>query len=239
MGGYCQIGAREKEYKYRVAPETGKGGVIVEVVEHPRDYAHVAHDLVGALRLAANGGPFPGLPPHEDSIEGIELIDWRCRHALESQSIALATNAANQKGGVVAWHTNSMDTNGLVTVVMRFTNLEGIPKQLLDEFLTQYPSAVDKSTFIPADWVDDDLKKWAQILREEHDSKVILDIAARNLWQYEREAWQKAKDEGLEWEPWDAMDIANKPIGSHEIKESAHVLTERIERRRLDRKREN
>jgi len=122
---------------------------------------------------------------------------------------------------------------------MRFTNLEGIPKQLLDEFLTQYPSAVDKSTFIPADWVDDDLKKWAQILREEHDSKVILDIAARNLWQYEREAWQKAKDEGLEWEPWDAMDIANKPIGSHEIKESAHVLTERIERRRLDRKREN
>lgn len=232
-GGYCHVGAKEKKYKYRVVAAHPKD-VMVEIVTHPADYDYVVHDLVGALQFIANGGSRRG---SNGDTGNIDFVSWKVVEDAQNQTIAVVRSASTPKGGMVAWFFQSTESNRLVTVVVSYMELEGLPKQLIDEFLTQYPSTVDKDTFLPADWVDDDLKKWAQILRNEQTSEILLSIAARNIWPYEREAWERAKAEGRDWEPWDAMKLGSEPIGSDELKEKARTVTDKVEAWRTARKR--
>ena len=167
-GGYCWQDVLVTKRHYR-ALEKPVGGAQVETITHSRDYPFVIQDFYGHFR-----GAGIRRPPVEETevIDGVVkehlaewgFLSWGVGGGTPGEKICIIVFPKKEGGyaGNVGWYTREGDQ--ITTVMMMFDNLDGVPVQLIDEYLKQYPSSVKEEEFHGATWVADDVRKWVRLV---------------------------------------------------------------------------
>jgi len=188
-GGYCwsDVNVVQRSHK---AVDRQFGGATVETITHAGTYSYVIHDFFGTFRGA-------GLrrPPAED-VEVVQdvvkegeafwrFVDWRSSDGIERGKICIIVGRKKEGtlAGNVGWY--SRDSQGIKTVMVLFDNLDGVPAQLIDEFLKQYPSSVKEEDFHGRTWVAEDVRKWVHLLGLLHGDRDRSGFALNRLSAYD------------------------------------------------------
>jgi hypothetical protein len=167
-----------------------KGGVSVELVTFPKGYRYAPHDLFGSLsrtdvQAKKRLGP-SNVTPGTDSVQ---CVEWEYTDHTKGGTVCYAQVAVDQKhDGVVAWFKGNAD-EGFVTVRIGYSNLDGLPGQVTDEYLREHPSDVPAQPTWHVDWETKDLEKWTDVLKANKDDLVMLQAGAAYLTRYEKRAF--------------------------------------------------
>lgn len=192
-GGYLWRDVNVTQRSYR-AVERKIGGATVETIKHSPAYPYVVKDFYGTFRAVAAGPE-----NYRRSMENADLVSgtvseengqWRFTNWTTGDSAASGTICLFVKpkgegaiGGIVGWYDRE---NGWIrTVMIRFDQLDGIPVELIDEYLKKYPSFVKESDFHGATWVADDVHKWVHLLQLHKSDKVMFGMALGRLAAYD------------------------------------------------------
>ncbi len=188
FGAYCNRGAALTKTHYRCR-DSASGEATVEVVRHDLAYSYVVHDLYGFLQAAsAHPSRMPPQPRQSEGsskdVEGrIKLIDWPIKGGREGQQVWCVRNQDEQTGqGVVAWYSERAEQH--TTVVIRYEDLPGIPVNVVNDYLAEYPSALATVQTQVQNWEANDLQKWMHVLRA--DDKSAHQLAWLHLQRYDR-----------------------------------------------------
>jgi hypothetical protein len=160
-----------------------KGGVSVEIVTFPKGYRYAPHDLFGSLSRTGE---------HDKKRAEADIVqcpEWKYADHSKGGTVCYAQSIGNQRhDGVVAWFRGNAD-EGFVTLRIGYSNLDGLPGQVIDEYMREYPSTVPAQPTWHVDWETKDLEKWTEVLRANKDDLVMLQAGAAYLTRYEKRSF--------------------------------------------------
>lgn len=161
-----------------------KGGVSVEIVTFPKGYRDAPHDLFGSLL---------GLGAHDrkrvDPSDNVHCVEWEYADHGQGGTVCYTESESTQKhDGAVCWYNGNVD-EGFVTVRIGYSNLDGLPGQVIEKYLREYPSDVRANPTWQLDWETKDIEKWTELLRAYKDDVPILRAGAVYLTRYEKRSF--------------------------------------------------
>jgi len=190
-GGYLWRDVHVTTLYYRVA-ERKIGGAQVETIDHAHDYPYVIHDFFGTFRKV---GTRTRTPPHNiDVVNGFvnedewmwRFLDWASDENRVTGNICVTVIQKGDGvfGGTVGWYSRGDD--GIRTVLIGYDQVDGVPFQLINEYLKKYPSSVKESDFHGETWVADDVHKWIHLLQLHKSDKMMFEMALGHLAAYDK-----------------------------------------------------
>jgi hypothetical protein len=188
-GGYCWRPVLVTQRFYRALGRES-GGATVETVAHESDYPYVIHDFFGTFFGAGVGSPLQNGSKIVDGIVKSGAVEWRFVTWVSENgpSGTICTNVFRKTqesyAGLVGWY--SRGSNGLTTVMMFFSKLDGVPAELIDKYLREYPSSVRPEQFHSETWVAHDVRKWIHLLALHKGKPTMFGMAGHRLMAYDR-----------------------------------------------------
>lgn len=169
------------------------GGAQVEIVHHPDQYPYVLHDFFATFRTIASGGK---RPPRSNVVTIDGRVDegqghwqftaWTLNGSETQHTICTCIRPRKDRTaneGLVGWYARHKDR--LTTVLIRFSNLDGAPEMLINEFLEKYASSVAESDFHGETWVSDDVQKWVELAKLQKSDRTMFTHALLRLRAYD------------------------------------------------------
>jgi hypothetical protein len=183
--GYCCSSETPNtvEHSFRVR-DRKRTSVRVQITTHPKEYRFVAHDLLGMFLSRARDSNKAQCPAPCTLEEGIACLQ-SCFHVIERKSSCLINVVAQREPliGLAGWyHENDKDS---VTVLFHYEYIDGLPAQLIDSYLERYPSAMDPQVARCESWIEDDLTKWASLIRSRPAEAMVALQASVGLLRYQ------------------------------------------------------
>jgi hypothetical protein len=205
-----------------------EGVAVVQVVTFPKRYRYAPHDaFCSLLRTAAYDEKLSG--PGDLSVAALKVrcTQWEFADGTKGGTICYVHKAASGIGptGSVRWIAGTPE-RGLVSVGIGYRNLTGLPGQVIDKYLREYPSSVPENPTWHIDWETKDLEKWAEMLRASKDELRMLQVGAAYLTRYNSRSF------GL-------LDALRKRDDAVAFSESLDEVVERISRVVAERKAES
>ena len=176
-----------------VALNRKRGGAIVEVIAHSNQYPYAVKDLFGTFRSVTSRES--GIPKREITVVNGTVDEgrgkwrftvWQLPDGAPGGTMCILLREKNDIGpfeGLIGWYTRR--DGAIHTVLIRFTNLRGVPAHLIDEYLKKYPSSVKESDFHGETWVADDVHKWIHLLQLHKSDKMMFEMALGHLAAYD------------------------------------------------------
>jgi hypothetical protein len=167
-----------------------KGGVSVEIIAFPKGYRFPEHDLFGSLlRTAAQDDKRGGSAELSAAADKVRCAEWEFADGSKGGTVCDAWIRAEQKqNGTVGWFNRSAG-EGVVTLSIGYGPFDGLPGQVIDEYLRKYPSDVPAQPTWHLDWETKDIEKWVEILRANKDDVPMLQAGAAYLTRYEKRSF--------------------------------------------------
>lgn len=221
FGGYLGRDTEHREEDYLSSNEQ-HGDADVDVVLHPRAYAHVVHDFFGTFRAAAHGeGMVPLTSP--SVVNGVvdeetgqwQFSDWPEKGEKTNKLCYTAGPKRKAKDGIVGWYSRSDDR--ITTIMIRFSGLKGVPVQLIEKYLAKYPSSVTTDDFPGPRWVEQDVHKYIDLLRTQQSDGGLFRLVLGRLHRLDREAFRY-------------RELFKADSTPEEIAEAVEIVVGRIER---------
>ncbi len=165
------------------------GGVVVEKMDHPSQYPFGVRDLFGTFRSIASH-EMSTLKANVVPVDGVvnegrgtwSFLKWELPGGADGGTICVLLQEKDDIGpyeGLVGWYARTGDN--VSTIILRFTNLRGVPARLIDELLVKYPSALTEGDFRGETWVEDDVDKWLHLLELYKADRGLFRIALGHL----------------------------------------------------------
>jgi len=191
QGGYLTRRVAVKQSDYR-ASDRERGGAIVEIVSHAPHYPYAVKDFFGTFRSVATKEP-RGVKSDVGVVNGVvnegenhwTFVAWPSLASTEGVicSVLITKKDIGPYEGLVGWYSRSGDM--VNTVMIRFTNVSGLPAKLVDDFLSKYPSSVALSDFGGETWVAEDVLKWVRLVRLYKADRMLMQMALGRLAAYD------------------------------------------------------
>ncbi len=194
-GGYLWRDVNVTQRNHRAV---GKniGGATVELIMHKSAYPYVIKDFYGTFRVAA-GGPKNQLKPKDNIklIGGVgsetngdwRFMNWATADGAAKGMVCLYLEAKGDAvfGGIAGWYYR--ENERLNTLMIRFDQLDGVPVQLIDDYLKKYPSSLVQDDFHGESWVADDVHKWLHLTQLHKSDRMMFELSLGRLAAYDRE----------------------------------------------------
>jgi hypothetical protein len=196
-GWYLWKNVMVSQHSYRAA-DRQKGGALVEIVRHDVDYPYVIKDFFGTFRAAAAG--------HKNYLKTLEntsvirsmvqeangqwkFVDWTTEDGDVSGKVCLFLTPEEETafGGIAGWYRRA--DSHITTVMIRFSKLRGVPRQLVDKYLKEYSSSVGEEDFHGDTWVADDVRKLIHLLELRNVDRAIRQVSWVRLKAYDSEVF--------------------------------------------------
>lgn len=144
----------------------GGGEVQVELVTLPANYLYARHDFYGMLRTVTKNVQARAVRAGSTSESEGEwlLVDWNTDPARKGGPVyfCYVTLTGRADKGLAAWYSTN-DSRPYV-VAIRYIGRTGLPRELIDKYLAQYPSTVDPAHYAGEGWVREDIQTWMQVI---------------------------------------------------------------------------
>lgn len=162
----------------------------VQVVNYPVGYRYAAHDTFGVLLVsAAHDEKVRGTGDMSAASKKLNCIEWEFADKTKGGVVCHVETPVNgTKGGLIRWVSGKTDAC-TTSVSIAYLGLDGLPGQLVDKYLHDYPSSVPKDPSWHLDWETKDLEKWADVLNSNKDDRLMLQVGAAYLVRYDKQSY--------------------------------------------------
>jgi len=163
----------------------------IQVATFPKGYRYAAHDAFGSLLLtAAYDEKLSGPGDLSLAVSKVRCTQWDFADGTKGGTICYVHKATSGIGptGSVRW-VGEVPEGGVVSVGIGYRNLMGLPGQLIDKYLREYPSNVPENPTWHIDWETKDLEKWAELARTYKDDVTMLQAGAAYLTRYDKRSF--------------------------------------------------
>jgi|GEM_PF-2319387 len=165
----------------------------VQIVHHPEGYHHVLHDFFGTFRVSALDAKVP--KTNRAAVNGVvdegprtwQFVDWADENGKQQKICYTFVPKSDGIHGFAGWY--SIKDGRITTVMVRFSRVKGIPVQVVNKYLAQYPSSVAIEDYHGERWVEEDLRKYIDLIRTQQADGGLFRMALDRLQRFDREGF--------------------------------------------------
>jgi len=191
-GGYLSRNVTVTEEKYRCV-EDDLARCDVQIVHHPEGYHHVLHDFFGTFRMSALDAKVP--KTNRAAVNGVvdegprtwQFVDLADENGKQWKICDTFVPKSDGIHGFAGWY--SIKDGRITTVMVRFSRVKGIPVQVVNKYLAQYPSSVAIEDYHGERWVEEDLRKYIDLIRTQQADSGLFRSALGRLQRFDPEGF--------------------------------------------------